>query len=94
MMNRHVLIQQHAYTHRLQTRYHANGIVIAQYAVHIPLEMATHLSHPVHRGFKRSEGIGPEIPRQDAEIVIHFTHHFYEDVRKIRSHIEVKVRHL
>ena len=58
-LNNVALVEQHPYSHRLQSRHHANRVVIAEHAVDWALEAGTYARHSGERCVVRTAGSRP-----------------------------------
>src|SRR6478736_3761668 len=62
-LNNGALVEQHPYSHRLQSRHYVNRVVIAEHAVDRAFEGITHARHSGKRCVVRTAGPAPEITR-------------------------------
>src|SRR4249919_1653856 len=62
-LNNGALVKQHPYSHRLQSRHHANRVVIAEYAVDWTLEGGAYARHSGERCVIRTAGPAPVVTR-------------------------------
>src|SRR5512132_809487 len=61
--NNVALVKQHPYAHRLQSRHHANRVVIAEHAVDWALEAGTYARHSGERSVVRTADSAPVVTR-------------------------------
>src|SRR6476660_9280982 len=62
-LNNFALVEQHPYSHGLQSRHHANCVVIPEHAVNWALEGDTTARHYHQCCVVRTAGLAPEVPR-------------------------------
>src|SRR6478672_1631143 len=62
-LNNVALVEQQPYSHRLQSRHHANRVVIAEHTVDLALEAGNHARHSGERCVIRTPGLASVVTR-------------------------------
>ncbi len=88
---RFALIEQYPNSHFLETRDHANRIVIAQHPIHHFSEMGPQLLHALKRIIKWSKCRGSIVSRYHAYIVLEIWEKFFQTSHRAFVHINVEI---
>src|SRR5262245_18121397 len=92
--NNLVLIEQHLYPHRLQSRHHANRVVIAKYAVDWCYKAGNYARDPGERCVVRTAGFASVVPRENAEVIACLPGELDHALHCGFAHLDVKVAEL
>ena len=87
----HVFVEEHADTHVLEPRHHADAVVIAEHSVHARPKLRDDRVHAFESRSIRAERLAPVIAGEHADIVFETRHEFGDPRHRRTAHIGVKV---
>ncbi len=93
-LNNVALVEQQPYSHRLQSRHHANRVVIAEHAVDLALEAGNHARHSGERCVIRTPGLASVVTRQNTKVVAYLSEEIDHALHCGFAHLDMKVAEL
>ena len=90
-LDAHRFVEQHANAEILHARHHADGVVVAEHGVHLPLEMRAQLREAIERRLVGAAGAVAVVAGEHAQVVVQRAHALDQGVDKVRAHVEMQV---
>ena len=89
--DRFALVEQYTNSHCLETRDHANGVVIAQHPIHRFPEMGPQSFHALKRIIKRSECRASIVSRYHAYVIFQAGEELFQASHRACVHVDVGI---